>query len=454
MKNQTKNNLLHPSSQSSKSHRKTAQYIYCLLLLISLASATPLLEFQHEQIQPGETILATIITEEFIEQIQQSDIKFYEGRKQIFLESDITFYNNTHYLYVYTTRPGNFSIQITDILYKESDQLKSTTITKQFNVTTKTISDQNTNTTSTKILSIKPGFIFTTQNPTIKLINKGTSILNLTYNENTSSLNPLSTHEITTSPTQTFSHFGISSYKEFSIPIIYLGANATFKSPSIQPDLKYDPEIISAELFTNNKTQKTIQLFNFGNENITNIQVTSNLSIIQIEYQEEISPRGIQNITITITPENPGHFQSYINITYIQNTTQHNLTIPLNLFILPEGTSTEDFEISEETCEEISGTICTAEETCEGEATFTKNAEYCCLGLCQPITKNKSETNYNWLIALIIFAILGAFGYLFYKKQKKITPKKPEEQMKEISEKFKTRMTGQSSRTTGKLTKS
>ncbi|MFH1521415.1 MAG: hypothetical protein ABIF18_00490, partial [archaeon] len=228
---------------------KRGAIIFLSLFLISLATATPLLTFQHEQTQSGETIIATISTTgEFSKQIEQSDIEFYEGRKQISFESDIMFYNGVHYLYVYATRQGIFSVQISDVLYKENDSLESITITKLFNVTDEIMLDEETNETSTEILSIKPGFVFTTATPTIKLINKGSVTLNLTYGENELSLEPLATQEIKFTPEQTFSYFNISSYKEFSIPIIYPTANATFESPLVKPDLRHDPELLLAEL--------------------------------------------------------------------------------------------------------------------------------------------------------------------------------------------------------------
>ena len=431
--------------------------IFLSLLLISLITAAPSLNFQHEETQSGETILATIITTgEFTKQIEPSDITFYDGRKKIFFESDITFYDGIHYLYVYTTRQGNFSIQIADILYKEAEEIKSNTITSLFNITDKIITDKETNEISTEILSIKPGFIFTTESPEIKLTNAGTTILNLTYNKIKLSLEPSETQKIDLDPTEVFSYLNISTYKKFSIPIIYPTLNATFESPLVQLDLRPDHETLLVELFTNNKTQKTIQLFNFGDKNITDIQATCDLSFVKIEQLEDIQTRGVQNLTITFNPKNPGHFQNYINITYIQYLKQNTFSIPLSLFILPKGSDTGNFETSKETCEELSGIVCNSKEICNGDAIFTKNGEYCCFGLCQSTTKDKSETNFGWLIALIIFAVLGGGGYYLYKRQKKIKPKKPKEQMKDSSDKFDKRMKGipETKRISGALTKS
>jgi len=53
--------------------------ILLFVFSISLALAIPIIQFQNEEFQPGETILAKIFTGgEFIEAIDKSDIKFYE----------------------------------------------------------------------------------------------------------------------------------------------------------------------------------------------------------------------------------------------------------------------------------------------------------------------------------------------------------------------------------------
>ena len=408
--------------------------------------AIPTLQFQHNQTQPGETILATISTTgEFTKQIEPSDINFYEGRKQISLESDITFYEGNHYLYIYTTRKGNFSIQIKNVLYKEVDMLQSTTISKEFSVSRDTIINEETNETSTEILTIKPGFILTTLTPSIKFINSGSSVLNLTYNENETSLNPLESQTITFTPTQTFSTLNISTYKEFSIPIIYLAENATFKSPIIKSELRQNPELFFSETFTETSTQGIIELFNFGDNNITNLQLTSNVDFIKAEELEDMLPRGIQNLTLTLNPKVPGHFQGTINITFTQNETEDILEIPLSIFVLPQGTPTESFQIKNETCKELSGTVCPSETLCNGTATFTKsiNPEYCCLGSCVETKDKDSESNgFGWLVGIVILIILALIGYYFYKKQKQITPQAPQEQLKIKTEKYNKRMTG------------
>ncbi len=266
----------------------------------------------------------------------------------------------------------------------------------------------------------------------------------------------MATEEITLTPTEAFSHFEISSYKDFSIPVIYPPANSTFVSPSEQLDLRQDPELLLANLFTNTETQETIQLFNFGDENITDMQIASDHAFIETEQLEDMQPREIQNLTLIFNPENSGHFQGHVNITYTQSEEQKTLSIPLSLFVLPEGSDTEDFVVSEQTCTEIAGTVCGIKETCDGEFSFTKGGEYCCLGECKGIKEEEAGASYGWVWAIIIFIVLGAGAYYFYKRQKKIVPKKPEDQIKESAAKFAKRLEGtkETKRIKGGLSKS
>ena len=436
---------------------KRGVFIFLSLFLISLASATPTLTFQNEEIQPGETILTTISTVgNFERQIETSAIKFYEGRKQVSFEYDIKFYEGIHYLYIYTTREGTFSMEISEILYNEADVLQATTITKQFNITKQNIFNEETNETSTQILQIKLGFVFTTETPSIKLTNRGTSPLTFEYKETEISLQILENYEIETTPEQVFSYINISSYKDFSIPIIYPPANATFKSPSVQLDLRQNPELLLAELFTGTKSQETIELFNFGHDTLTNIQIESDFTFLETEEIENMSAREVKNLTITFDPKFPGHFQGNVNITYTQNTEQKTLSIPLSLFILPEGSSIEDFTINEKTCTEISGEVCGSGFICSGEATFTKSQEYCCLGTCESVESESEGGGFGWLVGIVIIIALGLGGYYFYKKQKKIVPKKPEDQIKESSDRYTERLKAkpESKRIKGGLSKS
>ena len=173
--------------------------------------------------------------------------------------------------------------------------------------------------------------------------------------------------------------------------------------------------------------------------------MTSDIEFIKIEKLKDMSAMQTGILTLILEPENPGHFNGTLNISYIQNETQHILEIPLSIFVLTEGTSPENFQVQNETCEELSGKVCPQETLCNGTATFTKNTnpEYCCLDSCVEIeNKSSDSSNFKWLAGIVILAILVLVGLYFYNKQKRVTPQKPREQIRVKTEKYNKRMKG------------
>jgi hypothetical protein len=422
---------------------KRGVLLLLFVFVLSVVSATPTLNPQFEDLQPGETFLANISTVgEFTRQITTSDIKFYEGRKEVFFESDITFYNGTFHMYVYTTREGNFTMEISQILFKEGGELKEATIEHPLNISTKPNSEENKS--WTEILSIKPGFIFGSPSPTLKLINKGNISLNITLLDKSISLEPLQTHEEIITPEDAFSTIRVSSYKEFDIPIIHPTYNGTFVPTEKKHDLKYNPELVLMNIILGREATASIELFNFGENNLTNLRISSDVSFLDVSELENIPPRGDHNLTLTFSPESPGHIKGNVFILYNQLGEDNNVSIPLSLFVLPEGSTEENFAESNETCEGKGGLVCADGEICNGAATFTKGPVYCCLAACVPDPKGpgNSEWGLGWVVGVIILLGLGGLGYYFYRRTKKTKQKKPDEKLKESSEKYNKRIKG------------
>ncbi len=426
--------------------------IFLLIFFCSLASSMPLLHIQNSETQPGETILGTITTSgEFVQKITKSQIKFFQGRRQLSLESDIFYYNKTYYLYIYTNLKENITLKIENILDKESGEIKSTTITRNITISPNELFNKTTNKTYTQILQIKPGFIFLTTTPKIKLINIGSRQLNVFFNKEKISINPSESHELKIEPNTTFSFVNISGYKNFLIPVLYLNAKKNNTNISSSPkkvtkiysNLRASPKLFFAEIFTNTKSEKTIRLFNFGTNNLTNLQATSSIQFIKILEPQHMQGRGVENLTLKLYPTSSGHFSGEINISYTENKTKNILKIPLSIFVLPEGTPKENFQVKKKTCQELSGKICNHGMICNGTATFTKNGEYCCLGSCLQISSGNSKSEgYGWIVAMAIFSILGFIGYYFYKKQKQIGSKTPTDSLNLLTKKFERRLIG------------
>jgi hypothetical protein len=438
---------------------KRGSYLFILLLSISLVAATPSINFQNEEVQQDETILGTISTVgEFTKSISQEDILFFEGRRPTFFEFEIFPYNGTYYFYIYANREGNFTMKIEDVLYSEEDQLDSSDLEKPFFIETKpevieeeinesgNITTQNK--TITKILQIKPGVIFTAQSPLIKLINKGNVELEINYGGEELTLASSETKEVQMTPTESFSYLNISSYKDFSVPIIYLSVANESPWSRGESELRPDKSLIHINLIAGQKKIENLTLFNFVEENITDIEITSEVGILEISKIEDLEAKTDETITLTFDAENEGFVGGEIIIEYLVGEEKKNITIPVNAYILSEGSSEEDFEISGETCEEKGGIFCPEDESCGGESTWTSDEPYyCCLGNCiAQDPKKGDEPSFGWLIGLIILIALGIIGFFIYRKYKKTKPQKPEEKLAETGKTYERRIKGGISR--------
>ena len=394
---------------------KKEALIISFLFLITLATATPQLNLNKETFQPGETLLGEIITSGlFDEKISTTQIQFFEGKKQVPIEYDITFYNNKHYIYTYLTREGNFTIKINNILYKENNQLKEKSIIKNISVNQQFVDD---NKTQTAILSIKPGFIFTTKTPKLAIENKGNTNLEISYLESQITLSPTQTKIITNLSNQTFSKLKITSYEEFEIPIIYISLEQKNQttSPKIISYLKTNPPYIHVNTVPNSQSNQQIELINLGTTNITNITIFSNLQFLTFQQINAIPAKSIQNITLTFLPTQEGFFSQPIVVQYTQNNTIKNISIPINVYSFPEGTNLDDIEESSQTCEELDGIVC-INQKCSSTPVLTFGGEYCCRGQCETIEPPKEPFNWTWVIALVLILALGIAGYFIYKK--------------------------------------
>ena len=428
------------------------------LLLIPFALTEPSFNLQHSEIQPGETIFATITTPgEFTKEIDESAISFYEGRKEIFFEHGLKFYNNTYYFYAYTTRQGNFTIKIDNVLYKEGENLKSSDMEIPVEVKENPLFDKETNTTYTEILSIKPGLVFSSAEPRLKLTNKGTRQLNFSFNDEEPSINPLMSEEITFLPEQEFTLFEISSYKKFTVPVIYLGLEGPLNKTEEKTDLRAEPDFLTLNLVAGEKSKENLTLFNFGDDNLTEIKISSDIDEVKISKLEKLGPREIQNLTLEFSPKEKGYLSGSILIKFMQNHSDLNITIPLSLYILPKGSEvseTDSFTLSEQTCDKLSGKVCASGEICSGDATFTKGGDYCCLETCEPKPEEDSDGSYGWIIGIVLLLIVVGGGYYLYKKSKKLPTKKPEDHLEESSKNYLNRLSGKTNRIQGGVQRS
>lgn len=421
-------------------------FILFLLVLIPITSAIPTLTLQNNETFSGETLLGVIEnTNGFAKEISSDDIEFFEGRKKISIEHDVFFHNGSYYFYAYITRTGNFNLKVSNILYKEGGILKEHKIDFPFSVTDGSFFSESENKTKREILSIKPGFHFSVNSPSIKLTNKGDAILNVVFEEEEIILNPSESKDITFTPNKTFSFANFETYKSFSVPIVYLSAEGNnYVAPS-DPLLKPSPGIIFANIILGDTNKQVIQLFNLGNENMTDIQISSSLAFVEFDTFQTLNAREIHNLSLEIKPDRDGFIEGELNISYIELNKTSLLRIPINLFVLPEGSSPSDFETpAGETCESVGGQVCP--ESCDGEASFTADGEYCCFGSCvayefnEEVSSGDSDGGFIW--GLIILSVLGGVGYWLYRRNKKSKLPGANDKIKESVDRYSKRIKG------------
>ncbi len=416
--------------------------LFISIFFISLASASVEINFQHNATSVGETIFATIETSgEILQEISKSDVKFFEGRKEVFFEFDLLFYEGVHYFYAYSSREGNFTLEISEILYRDSDGLKSGEILEEINISRNLLFDEDTNETYSEVLSIKPGYIFSLEVPSIKLSNLGDRPLNVSYSDLELGIPAGDFKEIEFSPSEVFSYLNISSYKKFSVPVIYFPANDSFYIPE-DLNLKTNPSKILSNLILGEDTDQIIELFNFGDSNMENFTISSDLEFVEIEDFKTLVSRDSVNLTITFSPEELGYFKGDLRVSYFQNGVESSFRIPLNLFVLPEGGNLDDVKISGESCSELGGTTCGASEKCSNDPLFSGDGKLCCVGTCDSTDSSTSGKSSRGLIGFLIFVVIGIVGYIIYKKSKKTVQKNPEEKLKESSKKYTERISG------------
>jgi hypothetical protein len=424
------------------------------LLVLPMVLATPSFNIQNEAIQPGETILGIIEIENgsFGKEIESSDVSFFQGRKEVFFEYDILYYEGTHYFYAYAVAEGNFTIKISNILYSEEGVLKSINLEKEASIKSVPIFDEETNETYTQILQIKPGFIFGAEESKITVTNIGSKTLSLTNKGEEVSLEVLETKELTSDRKGEVSYFEISSYKDFRVPAINPFYNGSLV---IQKDLDLRAGVKSLELqLTRNEVvEEIVEFYNLGDGNITDVTFTSHATFIEFEGFDSLAGREIKNMSILFSPENLGNFKVEMVVSYFQYNETHNFAIPIEGVVLPKGENLSTIVIEEETCQELGGSVCSENQICTGEPKFTKGAVYCCIGECTEVEPPKSKGgNYGVIIGVLILLGLAGVGYYFYKRSKKFGPKGATEKIKETSKKFETRMKpGKSKRIVGGL---
>jgi preprotein translocase subunit Sss1 len=380
------------------------------LFFVSLASAVPSLEIYGENFQPYETVVGNISG--VSQNLDSSSLKFFEGRREVSFEKDLIAYEGIYYFSVVFNREGNFSLKLENVLYYEGENLNSASLEENFEIK---YEGEN----FTRILSIKPGVVFTTGDFDLTLKNVGEDLVNFSYGEkNKSSLESGESEKISLSPSANFSVFEVKSYKDFFVPIIYFNITQTNNTVEEKVlSLKPAIEALEFSFFVGDKLSSKIELFNFGEENLTDVSVKTELDFVKTNLVKEIEGKSVVNLSLEGTLKNTGLFKDNLTISYTENGSEEKVLIPLTVYVFAANSSEEEVANSLD-CFSLGGEICDSGEFCEG--TNSTRVDKCCVGSCKKLGGDEGSSKV--VVGLLIISFLGIVGYVIYKKYKNVKP--------------------------------
>jgi hypothetical protein len=375
------------------------------LFLISFVISEPSLVMDSSH-SIGETVLGVVeITSGNILN-EELSLVIKGGRKEVYWTKDMIKGGGNFYFYFYPESLGEYSLSIEGILYNDTLGLNSIDFEKNFSI----VEGQ-------KILSVKPGFVFTSGEATIKLTNVGNSTINIDSLGGSFELESLEYEEITFTPAYTFSLYEIRSYKTFKIPVIYPGGSGDLPDSSEDSEekknsgffliksLEVEPERINISLNSYNHNYFTLVIKNTGDLAIEDLA-------IQSEY---IYDWNGSNLGVGAEQE--------VTFDFRQNDSDGKIVVSFAKtdFEIPVFLSTT-LQVLDETCSEIGGVLCGDDLTCEGEDDWASDG-YCCLGTCVQ-KKASSGDSYGPMIGILILIILGVAGYFIFQRYKKVPLRK------------------------------
>jgi len=430
--------------------------VILVILVIPLALALEI-KTDKTQFSQGETFFATL-SGNILENIEIQDVGFYRANVQIPLTFDITKLNNIYYIYAilpYTKQ--NYTLKIKDVYYQEANQIKTSTLEKNFQIINQT-ADFNVN----------PGFIIASNNFTLSLHNNLDSDLEITYIlENNSYAETLPLQQTTKltilidkiSSTNLTSMEIKSASLSYKIPLYLIksGTNLTLNGTS--PDnntitngtfqgiekLRFSGRFFSVDLNKNELIMHKIYLMNYGELNATNVSLVLSpelkdyVSVSPNKFdfiksgrevtsnREDISNREAEaNLTFKFTKT--GNFTGFL----FANSTNSSGRLWLEFRVGTNVTFNSSIK-DEKTCLALGGKKC---PICYGTSIIASDG-LCCKN-CEPPAKSKTNWTAIYIVVGLLILIL-AFVFLKFRKPKTSARDILDKKSKSFSDRFETK---------------
>ncbi|MEM0465792.1 MAG: hypothetical protein QXW97_03795 [Candidatus Pacearchaeota archaeon] len=398
--------------------------IFILIILISIHFVSAIeISLTKDTYSPLETLQAQI-KGNFIN-LKLENIIIYRDNVSghISVKSGLTKQEDTYYYYaILPKQEGNYSLKIENALYTVEGDLKSDTLVKIFNIIK--------NNFSSKILTIDPGYIVSSDNFILKVKSPyKTQSVNVIF-EGSGEIKNLTLIEDEEKEIY-FSIENVSRKKtnikvgDYNIPVFII------EKPVIpeKKEITFYPNEIKAKVIPNSNYSFRLLLENSGDNNITDIKLSNDLqgiitpsNISKLNRLEKISV----NISIPIGKKVKENLSGIVKAEYEGKSSI--MKIFLEITNNQSEVNLNGTTINPDVKCKIMGKICVYPETCAGSTTESIDGP-CCLGDCV-LKKESTNNSNNWIMGIIAIVLLALIFFFLYKKAKR-KPKTAEEILKE-----------------------
>jgi uncharacterized protein (DUF779 family) len=404
---------------------KRLVFLLSILLLFPIISAV---EFDmKEEFSQGETLMAKV-SGNFLLPLQKDNVFFYRGHVRMPVEYDIKKIDEEYYIYALLVgkEPRNYSIALENVRYMRGAEMSEEDIIRNF-----TINNQ------TADFSINPGFASSTEF-SIEVQNLQDWQITIQVSTETSEETSREVYPESVS-LRSGQKEDIDFIFETQIPIFKIvelrTGNFTYEIPAsipitevqVEEIFKFEPATLILSAATDSEIERTIYLYNVGDEEITNITISLSDSLkpyvnISHESVDKLDANSNIPIELIFLSEEEFELEGHIQAKQEGKTVYSQISVKfLTDYIAPEEPIQE---YTTQTCAELGYAICDTNEECSGDIVYAKD-NACCIGSC----KSKETTQTGKIIGIVLLIIVIIVGIWFYKKKYK-KAKKPVDLLK------------------------
>lgn len=379
-----------------------------VLTLMSISIVSAVSTDIKESYLPEENMILKI-GGNILEPISPEDVEFKRGNVAVPVNFDLKNLGGDYYLWAIAPRSeNNYTLRINDVSTTKEGRVVEEDYIANFSVTGDLVEYR-----------INPGFIYTNKDFDVNIfLNRDEDVeINVEFTES---------EDVVLEPGENTISFEVENVEEtelleitigdYVMPAYVIVEDGVQKTSDL--DLRFNPRIIESKVIAGKQPDYPFSIINFGGVDVENVEFLYNDELFTIlpEGSFNVSYGNEEFFVLSLNEE----IENSIEEEIILIDGNKNITMDVMIEVVEEEDEQEtpylegsDQESRNFYCNELTGTICTAEEYCDGEEQPTIDGT-CCLGTCVERT--------NWvaiIIGVLIIVGLGIGGYFIYKKYKK-----------------------------------